>query len=371
MDITDIPSQFPIPFAASAGPTTERSVPQTTTTPGAASLDLGFPEANFEQTTAGGIPMDGRDMNGILKLLSLWSQYVGAGGTPTFDGTQAAAIGGYAQGAILASATTAGVLWLCTSDNNSNDPDVGGSGWVSILSTASPGIVPPGAMIEYGGVTAPTGYLMCFGQSLLRTDFPALFGAIGTTWGSVDGTHFSLPDCRGNVGAGADAMGGTPANRLTSTTITGGASVGHSGGEQTHVLVTAELAQHSHAISDPGHSHGVTDPGHVHGVSDPGHSHGVTDPGHSHSIPATISTGGSTDGAVTSFGATLGVTHSQAAFTGISIQGNTTGVSIQSHTTGVSINGAATGITGTNNTGSNNAHNNVQPTYVALKIIKT
>ena len=54
-----------------------------------------------------------------------------------------------------------------------------------------------GMMAAYGGSTAPSGWLLCQGQSLKRTDYSSLFAAIGTTYGSVDGTHFTLPDMRG------------------------------------------------------------------------------------------------------------------------------------------------------------------------------
>jgi len=65
-------------------------------------------------------------------------------------------------------------------------------------------IMPPGAMVSYGGSTAPTGWLLCDGSSLLRTGIYAdLFAAIGTTYGSVDETHFNIPDRRGIFARGA------------------------------------------------------------------------------------------------------------------------------------------------------------------------
>lgn len=52
-----------------------------------------------------------------------------------------------------------------------------------------------GGVINYAGSVATMlgGYLAVDGSSQLRTDFPLLFAAIGTAWGSVDGTHFNLP----------------------------------------------------------------------------------------------------------------------------------------------------------------------------------
>ena len=45
-----------------------------------------------------------------------------------------------------------------------------------------------------GKAAAGAGELACNGASLLRAAYPDLFTAIGTTWGSVDGVHFTLPN---------------------------------------------------------------------------------------------------------------------------------------------------------------------------------
>lgn len=107
-----------------------------------------------------------------------------------------------------------------------------------------------GTIIPYGGSSAPTGFVLCDGSALSRTTYSTLFGVIGTTFGSGDGsTTFNVPDLRGRVVAGADNMGGTAANRLTSTTMSpDGDTVGATGGEQTHTLTTAELASHGHPV---------------------------------------------------------------------------------------------------------------------------
>lgn len=53
--------------------------------------------------------------------------------------------------------------------------------------------VPVGATLGYIGATDPTGFMKADGRSLLRDDYPVLFGIIGTTYGSVDSTHFNIP----------------------------------------------------------------------------------------------------------------------------------------------------------------------------------
>ena len=54
---------------------------------------------------------------------------------------------------------------------------------------------PVGTIFEYGGTTAPSGYGLCKHQAVSRTEYAELFGRIGTTYGSGDGsTTFNLPD---------------------------------------------------------------------------------------------------------------------------------------------------------------------------------
>mgnify|MGYP000014694112 CR=1 FL=1 len=58
--------------------------------------------------------------------------------------------------------------------------------------------VPPGTVMAYAGTTVPEGYLLCDGSSVSRTTYANLFAAIGTIYGTGDGsTTFNLPDYRG------------------------------------------------------------------------------------------------------------------------------------------------------------------------------
>jgi microcystin-dependent protein len=76
----------------------------------------------------------------------------------------------------------------------------------SAISTAVGAVaaVPTGSIHQFAMSTAPTGYLECDGSSVLRATYPALFTAIGTTWGSADGTHFNVPDLRAEFVRGWD-----------------------------------------------------------------------------------------------------------------------------------------------------------------------
>jgi microcystin-dependent protein len=115
------------------------------------------------------------------------------------------------------------------------------------------GAVPIGSVTAFAGSAAPSGWLLCGGQTVSRTQFSGLFLTIGTTYGSGDGsTTFALPDLRGRTIAGEDDMGGTAANRLTS----GGAGIngivlGATGGSQTHTLDISQIP----SVASASHRH--------------------------------------------------------------------------------------------------------------------
>ena len=58
--------------------------------------------------------------------------------------------------------------------------------------------IPVGAIIPMAAPSVPAGFLECNGATLKRSDYPALFSLIGTTYGAGDSsTTFLLPDLRG------------------------------------------------------------------------------------------------------------------------------------------------------------------------------
>lgn len=138
-----------------------------------------------------------------------------------------------------------------------NSHDITGTGNIDITGTIESSgdilcnggsLVPLGVVLPYAGTSAPTNWLFCYGQEVSRTTYASLFAIISTTYGAGDAsTTFNLPDLRGRVVAGQDDMGGTSANRLTNQSGgLDGDTLGASGGEETHVLTTAELAAHTH-----------------------------------------------------------------------------------------------------------------------------
>lgn len=101
-------------------------------------------------------------------------------------------------------------------------------------------VLPAGCIMPFAGTSAPTSWVACDGSAISRTTYATLFAAIGTTWGSGDGsTTFNVPDLRGMFVRG------------TGTNGTYGTAVGQAVG--TYAADT--YLNHNHAITDPGHTH--------------------------------------------------------------------------------------------------------------------
>jgi microcystin-dependent protein len=117
-----------------------------------------------------------------------------------------------------------------------------------------------GSIILYPSITVPTGFLVCDGSAVLRDLYSQLFDVIGTTYGPGDGVStFNLPNLSGRVSVGK-----------SSTYL-----LGSTGGEETHILDTTEIASHDHVI--PSHTHEVSST-----LTVPTLSHTVTQPQYSY-----------------------------------------------------------------------------------------
>lgn len=96
-----------------------------------------------------------------------------------------------------------------------------------------------GQMEWFATSTLPSGWLACDGAAVLRSTYPELFEAIGTTWGAGDGsTTFNLPDARGRASVGAGTGSGLTARSLA-----------QSFGAETHQLTEAEMTAHTHGAA--------------------------------------------------------------------------------------------------------------------------
>lgn len=98
-----------------------------------------------------------------------------------------------------------------------------------------------GQIVMFGGSTAPKGWKICDGSALSRTTYSKLFGVIGTTWGTGNGsTTFNIPDLRGRAPVGAGQGTG-----LTNRTL------GDTVGAETVKLTAAQsgLPAHTHTLA--------------------------------------------------------------------------------------------------------------------------
>lgn len=121
-------------FAIDADPSRRNDIPTTTVDEQRASLELGFPPKTMTPVVAGGLPMLGPDMNGILYMLSSHTVYAQSGQPYPFSTDVATAIGGYAVGTILGS-TDGQSIWYNLTAANTTDPNSGASvGWVPLFS---------------------------------------------------------------------------------------------------------------------------------------------------------------------------------------------------------------------------------------------
>jgi microcystin-dependent protein len=101
-------------------------------------------------------------------------------------------------------------------------------------------LVPSGAVMAFAMNGAPSGWLAANGSNVSRTTYATLFTAIGTTYGSGNGsTTFTLPDLRGYFVRG-------------SGTNSDGTASGGFGGKQAD-----SFADHNHTINS-GQQNGIS-----------------------------------------------------------------------------------------------------------------
>jgi microcystin-dependent protein len=111
----------------------------------------------------------------------------------------------------------------------------------TLQGAASSNAVPAGTVVAFAGPTPPTGWLLCDGSAVSRTQYAGLFASIAVTYGIGDAVNtFNLPDLRGQFLRGLDASG---------------ANVPTQSGRQLGSREDSSFASHSHGVVDPGHYH--------------------------------------------------------------------------------------------------------------------
>lgn len=97
-------------------------------------------------------------------------------------------------------------------------------------------VIPAGCLMPWAGNgVAPDGWLICNGQTVLRTSYPDLFTAIGTAFGAGDGsTTFQIPNLSGRVPVGLDAS----QSEFN--------AIGKTGGSKSTVAAHTHANPHSH-----------------------------------------------------------------------------------------------------------------------------
>ena len=101
------------------------------------------------------------------------------------------------------------------------------------------GLMPVGTIVATGRSSAPSGFVLCQGQSLSRTGtYANLFAAIGSSFTpTASTTNFNVPDLRGR----------SPIGLLSSNTAFN--PLGKSAGEQTHRISVSEMPSHTHSLT--------------------------------------------------------------------------------------------------------------------------
>ena len=212
---------------------------------------------------------------------------------------------------------------------------------------------PTGSVIAFAGSSAPTDWLLCYGQAVSRTTYAALFAVVSTTYGVGDGTTtFNLPDLRGRTVAGVDNMGGSDAGRL---------DIANSSG----VVVGSQYVTLTGAQSGvPAHSHPNT-ASFSGSFSGTAASHNHTQNAHSHVMNY------ADNGSIGSTRSVLNAAQTTGSDTGEMASATATNIAT-SITPAGSISGSVT-MSNANNTAASAAesHSVMQPTMVLNYIIKS
>ena len=111
--------------------------------------------------------------------------------------------------------------------------------------------LPIGMISPFGGDTAPTDWVLCYGQEVTIATYQNLFNVIGYNFKDqslVAAGKFALPDLRGRFPLGKDNMGGGSANVVTSAAAD---TMGSVEGQQNQSIAVTNLPEHEHDLRGP------------------------------------------------------------------------------------------------------------------------
>ena len=164
-------------------------------------------------------------------------------GSPSFTGTLTSA------GDIVCSGTGSLQLPVGTTGQRPGSPSTGDTRFNSSLSQVETysgstwekvGGLPAGSVVSYAHSTVPSGWLECNGSAYSRSTYATLYSAIGTLWGTGNGsTTFNIPNLQGEFIRGWDNSRGVDSGRNIATSQ------------------SDQNKQHNHDanVSDSGHTH--------------------------------------------------------------------------------------------------------------------
>ena len=113
----------------------------------------------------------------------------------------------------LSGGTLTGDVLGVTPPNGDNSKKIANTEFIQALASI---LVPVGCVQAYAGNTLPTGWLLCDGSAVSRTDYADLYAVVGDTYGAGDGsTTFNLPNLvdkfvEGSATAGTVKSAGLP-----------------------------------------------------------------------------------------------------------------------------------------------------------------
>ncbi len=166
-------------------------------------------------------------------------------------------------------------------------------GAVTLAKIAPEALLPPGAIMPYGGRTAPAGWVLCDGTTYDGSlpEYGGIFNAIGTAFGG-SGNMFRVPDLRGRFLRGLDAGAGVDPDFASRTGGEGASKIGSTQASAVFPLTgsgsTSVGGSHSHLLGinaldvQPGGSFrflwptSIVDAGHTQTQSAGEHTHTVT-----------------------------------------------------------------------------------------------